>query len=628
MWDFAFAEINWKAGYRIMLKKEQYTGIRNAFPWLLAAVLWIVKTSVFYDHVQLGRQKTAIVIAGAAILIGITSLVGLISHRAGKGLFVVLYVVVGSLFMAVDSVYFSYVHKLPSMVQITMVDQLFDVRDTIAKLLGWRQLFPLMDLPLWFLWLVNRKKKTEVHPLPKKIPFAGLAAAILGGIAVCCFGIFGTFRAEYMSNELLCYHTYDTWNTVFRGGSDRTVDKSLYTLRDDSNSPWFGIAEGRNVVILQVEALQNFVIGATYNGVELTPNMNAMIAKDSVYFDRYYYQIGGGNTADAEFSVNNSLFAPESQAAYVQYTDNDYYGLPFLLKENGYSGAHVFHNYKKSFWNREAAYPYQGFDSYTAMEDMEYREPLALGLSDKEMFRQSMEQIRTYEEPFYAFYITVASHHPYALPEEYRMLTLNPEDGGTLFGDYLQAIHYTDWAIGYFLEQMKEAGLYDNTIFVLYGDHYALTNTEIRLSEQVKSLMGKDLYTIFDVFNVPCIMHIPGSGKTETVSVAGGHLDVMPTLLCLLGIRETKTVVFGQNLLTADSGMVCLQAHMSIGSFISDELFFSKPHNNIWENYSVYQFGTMEWCDPLKYDEISDKATERIEDCGVLMAENDLFLNK
>ncbi|MBQ7922952.1 MAG: LTA synthase family protein [Clostridia bacterium] len=611
-----------------MLKKETYTWIRSGLPWFLAVLLWIIKTSVFYSQMGLAGQETAIVIAGTAILIGVTSFVGLFSRCAGKCLFVILYVIVGSLFMAVDSVYYAYVHKLPSMAQIVMVDHLGDIRDTIAKLVGWKQLLPLMDLPLWFLWFVNRRKKTERPAQRSKLPIAGLAVSAIGAAAVAFCGIFGTFRAEYLINELLCYHTYDTWNIVVSVNSDREVDKSLYTLKDDSDSPWFGIAEGRNVVILQIEALQNFVIGAEYNGVELTPNLNGLIGEDSLYFDRYYYQIGGGNTADAEFAVNNSLFAPHSEAAYVKYTDNDYHGLPFLLKDNGYSGAHVFHNYKKSYWNRETAYPYQGFDSYTALEDYEYLEPFPLGISDKEMFRQSMEQIKTYEEPFYAFYITVSSHHPYAIPEEYRTLTLNPEDEGTMFGDYMQAVHYADWAIGYFFDQMKEAGLYDNTIFVLYGDHYALTNTDEKIAEQVRKLTGRESYTIFDVFNVPCIMHIPGSGKTETVSVAGGHLDVLPTLLCLLGIGETQTVMFGQNLLTAEKGMVCQQTHLSIGSFISDDVFFSKPHNNILENYSVYIFGSMLHADPLLYDELSEMAAKKIEDCGILMANNDIKMNK
>ncbi|MBQ4606786.1 MAG: sulfatase-like hydrolase/transferase, partial [Clostridia bacterium] len=168
-------------------------------------------------------------------------------------------------------------------------------------------------------------------------------------------------------------------------------------------------------------------------------------------------------------------------------------------------------------------------------------------------------------------------------------------------------------------------GLYDNSVFVLYGDHYALTNADARISSQVSDMLGRD-YSIYDVFNVPMLMHIPGSGLTETHTVAGGHIDVMPTLLCLLGIDEVKTVVFGQNLLTAETGMVCEQTHMSIGSFITNTVFFNKPHNNLLTNYSVYAYGTMNRLSPEDYADLSAAAAKRIADCAALMAQNDLFL--
>ena len=248
-----------------------------------------------------------------------------------------------------------------------------------------------------------------------------------------------------------------------------------------------------------------------------------------------------------------------------------------------------------------------------------------MGISDKEMFRQSMTQLTAYEEPFYAFYITVSSHHPYAIPLKDREIALDPADEETLFGLYMQAVNYVDRAIESFVDELKEAGLYDNSILVIYGDHYALTNTDARIAEQMRSLLGRD-YTIFDVFNVPCIIHIPGSGVAETISTAGGHMDLMPTLLHLLGIEKTVNVTFGQNLLTAESGFVCEQTHVSIGSFITDALFFQKPHNNLLTNYRVYEAGTMRALPPTDYMAQSEAAENRIEDCAALMAENDLAL--
>ncbi len=248
-----------------------------------------------------------------------------------------------------------------------------------------------------------------------------------------------------------------------------------------------------------------------------------------------------------------------------------------------------------------------------------------MGLSDCEMFRQSMDILLTCEEPFYAFYVTVSSHHPYSIPEKDRAVTLSAEDEGTLFGSYLQAVNYADRAIGEFLAMLDEAGLYENSVIVIYGDHYALTNTDHAISSRVLELTGES-YTIYDVFNVPMLIHIPGMNRAQTIHTAGGHMDVMPTLLPLLGIRNTGTVMFGQNLLEAEAGFVCGQTHVSRGSFISDEVFFSKPHNNILENYDAYRYGTMERLDPALFAEQSAEAQKRIRDCEALLAADDIFL--
>ena len=616
-----------------MKRTFPHSRILRTVPWWLIAALscLLIKSYVFYSGLHLTGFEWIFALCTVGIVSVAGGLCSLLSQKAGQYAFWSLYVL-ASLVMAVDSVYYAYVAKLPSAVQLGMVGQLGDVWDTIYRLMGWKQLFSLFDLPLWFLYAVNGKKSACTAPDGRK-PLRRVGeqcatfafAALFTLVCVIPGGIASGFLPRYMVNELFSYHVYDIADALHEKSTTRAVDKEKYRYTAETEDAFWSLAKGRNVIILQVEALQNFVLGSYYNGQELTPFLNQMLSEDTLYFDHYYYQIGGGNTADAEFAVNNSLFAPENAAAYVQYTDNAYHGLPWLLKDNGYSGAHVFHNYRGDFWNRREEYPAQGFDSFTALEDFEEIDPFPMGISDKELFRQSMAQLTAYEEPFYAFYITVSSHHPYAIPLKDREIALDPADEETLFGLYMQAVNYVDRAIESFVEELKEAGLYDNSILVIYGDHYALTNTDAQIAAQVKGLLGRD-YTIFDTFNVPCIVHIPGSAVTETIHTAGGHMDLLPTILHLLGIEETVNVTFGQNLLTAQSGFVCEQTHVSIGSFISDEVFFQKPHNNLLTNYRVYDRATMQTLSPDAYMADSARATERIEDCAALMARDDLRL--
>lgn len=604
-----------------MLKKTDSLG--NFLAVSLVFILLFIKSLVFYGQLNLQHYDVPFAFATCGILMLVYLAVYSFSPRAAKTVLFALYAF-GSVLMSVDSVYFAYVSKMPSAVQLGMVGQLDDVSSTIGELIGWKQVYPMLDLPLWIIFAANHPKRRFTRPVPPK-------RVLLGGLGVICLCIAAVvtsngFRPQYMVNELFCYHTCDIVKAFQSSVSDREVDKSLYTVKADRDSEYFGIAEGRNVIILQVEAMQNFVLGATYNGQVITPNLNKLLGIDTLYFNNYYYQIGGGNTCDAEFAVNNSLFGPENEAGYVKYADNNYNGLPWLLKQNGYSGAYAFHGYYANFWNREYAYVNQGFDDYKSIEDYSQSDLFPMGISDRELFTEAMDSLKSYEEPFYSFFITVSSHHPYAIPLKDRGITLLPEDEATLFGLYMHSMNYVDTVIGEFINMMKEAGLYDNSVFVIYGDHYALHNTDSRINQQVSSVIGRD-YTLYDVFNVPLIIHVPGLNKAETLEVTGGHIDVLPTLLCLLGIENTKTVMFGQNLLTAESGIVCEQTHLSVGSFISDEVMFCKPHNNIEANFSVYEKGTMARLSPWDYTHISEYAENRIRDCEALLINNDIFLD-
>lgn len=605
---------------------------------LFLGLLLGLKAELFYSGLRLGGFELPLAFATIGIFLLIYMSVQLVSPKAARFVLNVIYTI-ASVFMAVDAVYYAYHSKMPTIALLEMVWMIDGVSDTISNLITMEHIALIFDLPFLLLYRINcdlikakleRSRFADIYN--KFLNFSIKRIRVVAvGIPLCLllslFVIFfPEFEPEYMINELFCYHVTDIVNTLSTHGDEREVDKSAYRSPDWSDSEFYGIAEGRNVIVIQVEAMQDFVIGEFYEGQEIMPNLNAMIAKDSFYFDNYYYQIGGGNTSDAEFTVNNSLFAPSDDAGYVKYTNNSYYGLPYLLKDKGYSGAHVFHGYIGEYWNRENAYPAQGFDSFTSLEDLEQTDMFPMGLSDMELFRQSMDEIKTYEEPFYAFYITVSSHHPYGIPLKDRDIQLLPEDEQTLYGLYLQAINYSDRAIGEFMEMLKEAGLYENSIIVIYGDHYALANTDRNNMTQVSELLGRQ-YTVYDVFSVPLIIHIPGMNMEKTVSTAGGHIDVLPTILPLLGINNDKSVMFGHNLLEVEENIVCEQTHLGIGSFISNEVYFKKPYNNIKSNYDAYEYGTMKRLDPDLFKEISDWCKDRIADCSALLERNDILLD-
>lgn len=424
------------------------------------------------------------------------------------------------------------------------------------------------------------------------------------------FFVLNPFNSSFVmsvnSQEFITYHLRD----IIEGLSKENADTQNYyiatgTYEKQKDGDLFGVAKNKNLIVIQVESLQNMVIGAEYNGKEITPNLNNLInEKGTIYFDNFYQQIGSGNTSDAEFSINNSLIGSIESFTYQLYEDNYFKGLPWILKDEGYQTV-VLHGYDKSFWNREKMYPVEGFDRYIN-DDFFISDNIEgigggniVGISDSAFFQQAskyLEELNSQNAPFYSFLITLSSHNPFRLPESLKGLELKHEDKDNIFGNYMNSVHYADKCLGEFLESLKANGLYDNSLIAIYGDHFGLTKSDDKICAKVTEYLGYD-YDYDMMLNVPLFIHVPESNINKTISTSGGQLDFMPTIAYLLGIEELDTIYLGQNLLTADSGFVAGQTHLLKGSFIKDDLVFEMSRDGIFENSRAFHRITREQLD-------------------------------
>ena len=384
----------------------------------------------------------------------------------------------------------------------------------------------------------------------------------------------------------------------------------------------YHIAEGKNLIVIQLEAYQNFLIGAEYNGQSITPNINALLEKDTIYFDQYYSIIGKGNTADAEFATLNSLYPVIDGESYRLYTENTYDGLPWKLKEKGYE-TYGFHGNEGAFWNRQVAYPYQGIDHFYSIEKMDDSEVLGLGVSDASMFHQMVEVLKKETKPFFAFAVTLTSHHPYDLPEELKKLSILPEDENSKFANYLQSVHYTDAAIGQLIEELKQEGLYEDTVIALYGDHHGLNVTMDDNDVYVGRFLGKE-YGYEEMLKVPLLVHIPNSQQTRTISTLGCQVDFFPTIASLMGIEIQQPYIVGQDLLAADHGFAAFTAYLFDGSFACDDIMFQISREGIFEGSRAWNRKTLQEVDSSAYREQYEKALE-LKEASRQILEQDLI---
>ncbi len=441
--------------------------------------------------------------------------------------------------------------------------------------------------------------------LPKEIKQGIKIAVIWIFVLLLVLNPFNSsFVMSLNSQEFITYHIRDIIENLAAEKEYNAQDYYLVTgtYEEQKNGDLFGIAKGKNLIVIQMESIQNMLIDKVYNGREITPNLNQLIEEQgSIYFDNFYQQIGSGNTSDAEFAINNSLMGSIESFTYQLYQENYLKGLPWILKEEGYQTA-VFHGYDKTFWNRENMYPVLGFDTYINNDHLvnDQIEGIGggniVGISDHAFFRQSvtyLEEMAEKSDPFYSFLITLSSHNPFYLPEALQGLELLPQDKDNIVGNYLNAVHYADRCLGEFLDTLKEKGLYQDSVIAIYGDHFGLTKSDERIAEKVTDFLGQE-YDYDIMLNIPLIMHIPGYSQNRVVSISGGQLDFMPTICYLMGIEELNTLYLGQNLLTANSGFVAGQTHMLKGSFIKDDLVFEISRDGVFDNSRAYHRVTRE----------------------------------
>ena len=581
-------------------------------PYCISA-LFALKMMIYYALIEVNRMEIIILIISMAVWGLIFVFFGRCGLKRKQGIFLLVYSLL-SLLMFADTMYFNYYNQTVSVRQLWQAKAVTAVPDSFIATLIPASFLLLVDIPFVYMYFKKYSQKFSnmkpVYHRELKIGFYLVTILILTMIA----NPFSSAAiARVNSMEFFTSHVGDIYETISDklAKSEMDEEEILEVVADQTQEPpirakYHELGKGKNLVVVQLEAFQDFVINSQYNGQEITPNLNKLIKKDTIYFDQYYSNTGKGNTADAEFSSLNSLYPLIDGEIYRLYEDNTFRGLPWLMREQGYRTLAV-HGYEGEFWNREAAYPYQGFEDYISMEDMKQDEIIGMGISDKSMFSQLVPILKEQDSQFFSFVITLTNHHPYILDEKYQSLELLEEDKDTKFGSYLQTVRYTDEAIGQFIYDLKAAGLYDNTVIALYGDHHGLNCGMDDVKESVSAFIGRD-YDYDEMLNVPMLIHIPNSNINETIHTSGGQIDFLPTIANIMGLNLDDTLYLGQDLANASEGFVAFTTYLFEGSFANNDVIFQISREGVFEHSRAWYIGTNEEADVLQYKDEYEKA--------------------
>lgn len=357
------------------------------------------------------------------------------------------------------------------------------------------------------------------------------------------------------------YHLYDIYvqskssaQRALADGSELVeVDNYVQANQASVNEEMFGKYAGRNLIVVSLESLQSFVLNNEMNGEVVTPFLNTLTNDpDTYYFNDFYHQTGLGKTSDSEFIVENSLFGLGRGAVFFTHGGNTYNSMAESLGKNGYF-TNVMHSNNASFWNRDMIYQSLKIDKFYDINSYEVTDENSVnwGLKDIPFFEQSAQLMTEMPQPFYSRMITLTNHYPFYLDEEDKMIQEYTSNSGTL-NRYFQTVRYLDESVKVFFEQLKEKGLYDNSIIVMYGDHYGISENH---NKAMAMYLEKEQITPYDsalLQSVPLFIHVPGSGEGEVIDKTAGQIDLRPTILHLLGIDTSKDMQLGADLFSEE----------------------------------------------------------------------------
>ncbi|MGY5239354.1 LTA synthase family protein [Clostridium tertium] len=338
----------------------------------------------------------------------------------------------------------------------------------------------------------------------------------------------------------LGYHGFDL--KYFVGRNKELSDSDINDVQswinnnkeDIPDNEYFGMLKGKNLIAIQVESLENFVINKKVYGQEITPTLNKLLS-GSLYFDNIYEQNNSGTSSDCDLMVNTSIFPIRATSTFPTYPWTKYNSLQNILNNEGYTTIST-HAELPGSWNWAEPHKSFGADKLWDINEFNIDEVIGPGLSDESYLKQIANKIKSENQPFYTFIATLTSHGPFEMPEDKKLLNLPKELDDNMLGGYFQSVRYADEAIKLFIEELEKNGQLDNTVLMIYGDHGGVHKF---YEEEIKDAPLNENWWQENDKKIPFIIYNKDL-KATTISKAGGQVDFLPTISYLLGVERSK----------------------------------------------------------------------------------------
>lgn len=300
-----------------------------------------------------------------------------------------------------------------------------------------------------------------------------------------------------------------------------------------------GTFEGKNMIFILLESIDSWLVTE-----EIMPTLTTLKNEGWNFTERYAPTFGGGQTINSEFAANTGLYAIDNSKAIYNYDQNSYiYSLPSLLKEQGYTVNSVHANTGK-FYNRVNFHEALGYENHYALDDIKTLDKDYDYFLDTSLVKnkQVLDMIIPDDKPFMTYVTTYSAHLPYDSenPNCNNMYGLDI-DNDTEMSCIRNLARDTDEFIRILIESLKERDLLDDTVLVLFSDHYMYGYSDVN-----------ELLEWKQVDNVNLLQKVPfviwnNKIKKNSINEVMDTADIVPTLLNLWNISYNPNYYVGED---------------------------------------------------------------------------------
>lgn len=319
-----------------------------------------------------------------------------------------------------------------------------------------------------------------------------------------------------------------------------------------------------NIIIIVLEGWSGKFIHPITNGrvdnKEVTPFFNQLI-QQGLFFDRFF--AAGGRTTNGLMALMSGLpDRPGLTAVRTQQILNRFSGLGNILKQKGYQ-PYFFTGTDLSFNNKGSIMKHWGFDRLYGkkrMDALNQYTPGPWSYHDRDIYAVMHRALlqNPVDKPFISVIHTGTTHYPYQVPDKkYAIFSQQVRDHA-----YLNVLHYADWALYDYLEQAKNSPYFANSYFFIVSDH-----------------SHHRYLNYYQDRNIPFLIYAPGKVEPGKRSEITSQLDILPTILGLLG-GKTYFTGMGRDLFTRKAGSSYF-AYGDLFGWIEEEMFYFQKINAV-----------------------------------------------